>query len=324
MENNILKIIKESGSIGPKYDSLEKIFKLYEQLQYATNIKHTAHDIYYWLNREFKIDNMVFTLFNINKNEKEDIYIEGEHFYLDDEFSNFFIINTDTSINATVSFRAISKVHNKIIQDQFYIIDAAFHLISPIIQNGILKKNYIESSSIDSVTNVYNRSYLVKHLNKHLSLTRNKLSQIYFLMIGIDRFKAVIDEFNHDIGDIVLIELAKVIHSNITEFDMVGRLTGDEFLVTLFSIEHESEVNSIAHKIISDFAQANIIVNEKTSQILKKTICIGIDKYTISDERDISETIKNADIALYEAKNKGRSTLFNYKDLRIEDSIDLF
>ncbi|MCT7627514.1 hypothetical protein [Aliarcobacter butzleri] len=42
---------------------------------------------------------MVFTLFNINKNEREDIYIEGQQFYLDDEFSNFFIINTDTSIN---------------------------------------------------------------------------------------------------------------------------------------------------------------------------------------------------------------------------------
>ena len=164
----------------------------------------------------------------------------------------------------------------------------------------------------------------MKHLNKHLSLTRNKQSQIYFLMIGIDRFKAVIDEFNHDIGDIVLIELAKIIHSNITQFDMVGRLTGDEFLVTLFSIENESEVNSIAHKIMADFAQTNIIVNEKTNQILKKTICIGINKHTIIDERDISETIKNADIALYEAKNKGRSTFFNYKDLRIEDSIDLF
>ncbi len=324
MENNILKIIKESGSTGFKYYSLEKIFRLYEQLQYATNIKHTAHDIYHWLNREFRIDNMVFTLFNINKNEKEDIYIEGEHFYLDDEFSNFFIINTDTSINATVSFRAISKVHNKIIQDQFYILDAAFHLISPIIQNGILKKNYIESSSIDSVTNVYNRSYLVKYINKHISLTRNKQSQIYFLMVGIDHFKAVIDEFNHDIGDIVLIELAKVIHSNISEFDMVGRLTGDEFLISLFSAEYEYEVNSIAHKIIADFAQTEIIVDEKTNQILKKTICIGIDKHSIDDEKDISETIKNADIALYEAKNKGRSTLFNHKDLKIEDTVDLF
>ena len=47
MENNVLKIIEESGSKGPKYNSLVKIFKLYEQLQYATNIKHIAHDIYY-------------------------------------------------------------------------------------------------------------------------------------------------------------------------------------------------------------------------------------------------------------------------------------
>ena len=73
MENNFLFFIEESGSKGPKYNSLVKIFKLYEQLQYATNIKHIAHDIYYWLNREFRIDNMIFTLFNINKNEKEDI-----------------------------------------------------------------------------------------------------------------------------------------------------------------------------------------------------------------------------------------------------------
>lgn len=324
MKNNILELIKESGANGPKYDSLTKIFKLYEQLQYATNIKQIAQDIYYWLHNEYKIDNMVFNLFNINNNIKEEILIEGGQFYLDDEFSNFFIVNTHTNLNAVISFRAISKVHNKILQDQYYIIDAAFNIISPIIQNGILKKNYIESSSIDSVTKVYNRNYLVENLTKHLALTKNKQSEIYFLMIGIDHFKAVIDEFNYDIGDIVLVELAKVIHSNISQFDMVGRVTGDEFLVTLLSTEYEYEVHSLAHKIIADFAQIEIVVNEQTKQILKKTICIGLDKYSIIDRKDINETIKNADIALYEAKNKGRSCLFNYKDLRIEDTIDLF
>lgn len=324
MKNNILELIKASGSEGPKYDSLVKIFKLYEQLQYATNLKQLAQDIFYWLHTEYKIDNMIFSLFDINKNQKEDIFEEGEHFYLDDEFSNFFIINTHTSLNATISFRAISKVHNKILQDQYYIIDAAFNLISPIVQTGILKKNYVESSSIDSVTNVYNRSYLVENLTKHLALTKNKQSEIYFLMIGIDHFKAVIDEFNHDVGDKVLVELAKVIHSNVSQFDMVGRLTGDEFLVTLLSTEYEYEVHSLAHKIIAEFAQTEILVNENTKQILKKTICVGVDKYSIIDGKDINEVIKNSDIALYEAKNKGRSTLFNYKDLRIEDTIDLF
>lgn len=49
-----------------------------------------------------------------------------------------------------------------------------------------------------------------------------------------------------------------------------------------------------------------------------------MDKHIVSDKESINETIKNADIALYEAKNKGRSTFFNYEDLRVEDTIDLF
>ena len=72
-----------------------------------------------------------------------------------------------------------------------------------------------ESSSIDSVTNVYNRSYLVEHLNRHLTLT--KMFILKYIFNDRNRsFKTVIDEFNHDIGDTVLIELAKVIHSNIS------------------------------------------------------------------------------------------------------------
>ncbi|GGD36945.1 hypothetical protein GCM10012288_08810 [Malaciobacter pacificus] len=324
MKNNIIELIKSSGSTGVEFESISKIFRLYEQLKYATNLKQIAQDIYFWLHNEFRIDNMTFTLFDINKNEKENILVEGESFYLDDDFTNFFIVNTHTSLNATISFKAISKVHNRILQDQYHIIDGAFDLISPIVQNGILKKNYVESSSIDSVTNVYNRNYLVETLTRHLSLSKNKQSHIYFLMIGVDHFKAVIDEFDHDIGDKVLVELAKTIHSNVSQFDLVGRLTGDEFLVTLLSTEYEHEVTSLAHKIISDFAQTEILVNENTKQILKKTICIGMDKHIVSDKESINETIKNADIALYEAKNKGRSTFFNYEDLRVEDTIDLF
>lgn len=324
MKNNILELIKSSGSTGIEYESIEKIFRLYEQLKYATTLKQIAQDIYHWLHYEYKIDNMVFTLFDVNKNEKEDILVEGESFYLDDEFTNFFIVNTHTSLNATVSFRAISKVHHKILQDQYHILDAAFNLISPVVQNGVLKKNFVESSSIDSVTNVFNRSHLVNNLTRHLTLSKNKQAHIFFLMIGIDHFKAVIDEFDHDIGDKVLIELAKVIHTNISQFDMVGRLTGDEFLVTLLSTDYEHEVVALAHKIIADFAKCEILVNEKTGQKLKKTICVGMDKHTVSDKESINETIKNADIALYEAKNKGRSTFFNYEDLRVEDTIDLF
>ena len=227
-------------------------------------------------------------------------------------------------MNATVSFSATSKVHFKILETKYDTIEAAFFQVSPIIQSGILKKNFIESSSLDSVTNVYNRNYLIENLTTHLRLSNNTQSEIYFLMIGIDHFKAVIDEFDYDIADKVLIELAKVIHSNINEFDMVGRLNGDEFLVSLINNVSEYQAEELAKKIISDFAEVSILVNEEKKQTLKKTICIGFEVYRLHSDITITECIKNADIALYEAKNKGRSQLFKFGDLSAEDTIDLF
>ncbi|MBU3014917.1 GGDEF domain-containing protein [Poseidonibacter lekithochrous] len=324
MKNKILDLIKSSTNNEKDFIALNSIFILYEQLQYATNINQMAEDIYSWLNKEFSIDNVVFALFDINTNAREEIFVKGEDFYLDDEYSCFFIINTHTNLNATVSFNATSNVHFQVIQSKYNTIEAAFFQISPIIQNGIMKKNFIESSSLDSVTKVYNRSYLIKNLTKHLTLTKNKEPEIYFLMIGVDRFKAVIDEFDYDAGDKVLIELAKVIHSNINEFDMVARLNADEFLVTIVSNSSEYEALETAQKIIKDFASKKILVDEEKQQTLLKTTCIGFVKFDINEDGNITDSIKNADIALYEAKNKGRSQLFKYSDLKEEDTIDLF
>lgn len=248
MKNKILELIKSSATNEDDFKSLVTIFNLHEQLQYATNIKQAAEDIYEWLNKEFKVDNLNFSLFDINKNYKEEILVKGEEFFLDDNLSHFFIINTHTSLNATVSFSVTSKVHFKIIEAKYNTIEAAFLQISPIIQSCILKKNYIESSSLDSVTNVYNRNYLIENLTTHLRLSNNKQNEIYFLMVGIDHFKAVIDEFDYDIADKVLIELAKIIHSNINEFDMVGRLNGDEFLVSILNNVNDQQAEQIAKK----------------------------------------------------------------------------
>lgn len=324
MKNSILELIKESAHNKEAFISLEKIYRLYDQLQYSSNIKQMAEDIYLWLHTNFEVDNVTFALFDIERNSRENIFIEGEEFYLDDSMSFFFIINTHTPLNAIVSFCASSKEHHEEISKQYNIIEAALFQISPILQNGIIKKNFIETLSLDSVTKVYNRHYLIENLNRQMALSKKDYKSVYFLMVGIDHFKAVIDEFDHDIADQVLVELAKVIHTNISEFDMVARLSGDEFLISMLSSNSEEEVTKIAQNIIDDFSKIEVPVNEK-GQTLKKTVCIGMDVFDTHDSNDtIDRTIKNADIALYEAKNRGRSQHFNYKNLKVEDTIELF
>ncbi len=322
MKNKMIELIKSASQDKEKFKSLEKIYTLYEQLQYCENINEMANSLQDWLRDEYGVYDLKFSLFDMEQNINTLILQEGEEFFLDDNFSFYFIINTHTEVNAVVSFVAKSQEHYDKINKVYDCIDAAFFQISPILQNGIIKKYSIESSSVDSVTNVYNRKYLIKHINKIIHLSQKNENNITFLMVGIDHFKAVIDEFDYDIGDKVLIELAKVIHGNIKEFDIVARLTGDEFLVALVDANSSRNAEQIAQKIIDEFAKTQVVINEEKNQILKKTICVGISSYP-QDSNTISQVLKNADSFLYEAKNNGRSKIAVYSQEEVS-SIDLF
>ncbi len=326
MKNEMINLIKLVIEDKSKFRALENIYILYEQLQYSENINEMANRLYGWLYEKYKVNNMSFSLFDMEKNITTNILKKGGDFFLDGEFSFYFIINTHTEINAVISFSASNQEQYDTINSDYSYIEAAFFQISPILQNGIMKKHHIETSSIDSVTNVYNRKYLIEHINKMITLSGSKDSMqhqdIAFLMVGVDRFKAVVDEFDYDIGDKVLVELAKVIHAEIKDFDIVARLTGDEFLIALTNQQSVDSAQEIAHKIIDKFAQIEVIVNESTYQILKKTICIGISYYP-DDSTDINQVLKNADNFLNEAKNKGRGKIAIFKEEE-ESSIDLF
>lgn len=324
MRNSIIELIKQSASDKVAFEILDSIFKLYEQLQYSSNLNQLASDIFLWLEEEFAIKNMVFSLFDINKNNKTDILAKGDKFYLDDDLSQFFIINTHTNLNATISFCASSEEHSLFLENKYNSIEATFFIISTIVQNAILKKNFIDSASLDSVTNVFSSHYFIENLSSYLKLSNNKQNEIFLLMIGIDRFKAVVDEFNYEIADKVLIELARVIHSNINEFDIVGRLETDTFLVSILSNDDENQACEVAKKIISDFSKARVIVNEETRQTLQKTVSIGFEKFVLNSNMSLDDAIKNADIALVEAKNKGRGEFLKFSKINSSDNFKLF
>ena len=324
MKDSIIELIRQSAFDKVAFEKLESIFKLYEQLQYSSDLNQLASDIFLWLEEEFAIKNMVFSLFDINKNNKTDILAKGDKFYLDDDLSQFFIINTHTNLNATISFCASSEEHSLFLENKYNSIEATFFIISTIVQNAILKKNFIDSASLDSVTNVFSSHYFIENLSSYLKLSNNKQNEIFLLMIGIDRFKAVVDEFNYEIADKVLIELARVIHSNINEFDIVGRLETDTFLVSILSNDDENQACEVAKKIISDFSKARVIVNEETRQTLQKTVSIGFEKFVLNSNMSLDDAIKNADIALVEAKNKGRGEFLKFSKINSSDNFKLF
>jgi len=322
MKTKMINLIELAMSDKSKLEKLEGIYDLYDQLQYSENLNEMASTLVEWLEVKYDLTSINFSLFDLKDETTSSILKKGDEFYLDEKFTFYFIINTHTELNAIISFHSENEKRYELVNEDKDFLDAAFFQISPILQNGIMKKHHIEASSIDSVTNVHNRKYLIEHIHKIISLSPKKEENISFLMVGIDRFKAVIDEFDYDIGDKVLIELAKVIHKSVKDFDIVARLTGDEFLVALVNLKSNTEAENVAKRIIKEFSQAEIVVNEATNQKLKKTICVGVSSFP-ADSDDINQVLKNADNFLNEARNRGRGEVAVY--IKEENStIDLF
>lgn len=164
-------------------------------------------------------------------------------------------------------------------------------------------------SQTDQLTELKNRRFAMntlKDLYKENCATMNALSVI---MVDVDNFKCVNDEFGHDVGDKVLISLSKTLKENIRTDDIVCRLGGDEFLI-ICQNTNKNGATKLAHILLEKIKNIKIIIgNKENKEILwKSSVSLGIasteDKIT-----NFKDLIKFADIKMYEAKNSGKNCM---------------
>ncbi|WP_372737896.1 diguanylate cyclase [Neptunomonas sp.] len=169
------------------------------------------------------------------------------------------------------------------------------NLISELEERG---EAYKILSETDRLTGLVNRYKLDLSLNAEARRARRFNKPFGIILIDIDYFKCVNDMYGHHIGDQVLIQFSHVLKTSTRESDVAGRWGGEEFLVISPEANLEG-MYTLAEKIRT---------NVEATQFLgvgQKTISLG---YTIYQEKEeISHLISRADIALYEAKNKGRN-----------------
>ena len=123
-------------------------------------------------------------------------------------------------------------------------------------------------------------------------------------MLDIDFFKKVNDNYGHNAGDAVLVELAKIFSDSIREQDCVARWGGEEFL---FILPQTSAINAkvIAEKIREKIQEQDISYQGNK---IKVTVSMGIEQ--LNAEQNIDEVINRADNYLYQARNSGRNQIF--------------
>ncbi|TVQ52262.1 MAG: EAL domain-containing protein [Spirulina sp. DLM2.Bin59] len=150
----------------------------------------------------------------------------------------------------------------------------------------------------DLLTGLYNRSWLIQHLNEALHTGQPKTT--FFL--DLDRFKSVNDRFGHLSGDILLQQVAQRLQAFLGKNGVVGRLGGDEFLVITPVQGQDGE--AIAKQLIEQL-RFPFQLHHYTIQI---GACIGIVP-TTAPYQNVTEILRDADIALYQAKRIGSNTI---------------
>lgn len=160
----------------------------------------------------------------------------------------------------------------------------------------------------DSLTNLPNRHLLVDRLNQALANAERHRTSFAVLFLDIDGFKQINDTFGHDVGDELLQTISIRLRNTLRANDTAARLSGDEFVIILVDTTNHESITTSAAKILETLGESAYI----HGQILSVSVSIGIAIYP-RDGTNASQLIKNADIAMYQAKKAGKNQYQFYR-----------
>jgi len=155
----------------------------------------------------------------------------------------------------------------------------------------------------DPLTNLPNRRMLLSRLHQALIQTERFDRSMALLFLDLDHFKNINDSLGHDVGDLLLKEVANRLLKCVRSADTVSRQGGDEFVIILSEIAHTQDAELVAQKIIESFKQP-ILANDHEIMI---STSIGIAVGAHGKLIKADELMKHADKAMYEAKGAGRN-----------------
>lgn len=154
----------------------------------------------------------------------------------------------------------------------------------------------------DSLTGLANRALLQERVKLSVESGRRKHDQAAVLFIDLDQFKAVNDSLGHDMGDLLLIEVAQRLKKNVRAEDTVARQGGDEFIVFLPYVDDVSGVQHLAEKLLRVLSAPYVIADKS----LSIGASIGVAMFP-QDGLSVTDLLKSSDMAMYRVKESGRN-----------------
>lgn len=175
-------------------------------------------------------------------------------------------------------------------------------VVEDITEKKIAEQSIEQLAYYDSLTGLANRKLLKDRLNQLIAHSRRHEQKLGVIFLDLDRFKVINDTMGHTIGDMLLKAVAKRLLKIVRASDTVARLGGDEFVIVIPEIVHENDISSVVNKIMKSFSDPFKLKGRK----IFTTVSIGIAIFP-HDGQNSSKLLRNADTAMYVAKDHGRN-----------------
>ena len=193
-----------------------------------------------------------------------------------------------------VSVRASTLIQGEDKKLILYFRDKA-----PLIDAEIKLRNAINN---DELTGLPNRHVAMQHIKDGISHAIRSDRLLMVLKVGIDRFKHINESRGHDVGDKLIMQVAERLKLGVRRGDMVSRINGDQFVVTLIDIDKNTNLDSLVRKFVDSFSHPFNLEND----LQHVSISIGIACYP-NDAESVESLLQNAESAMFQAKEKGGS-----------------
>ena len=211
-------------------------------------------------------------------------------------------------------------------QDKYKIEESLLRLVNVTADNLALSimslklREELEAQSIrDPLTSLYNRRYMEDNLQREISKSARHKTKLGMMVLDIDHFKSINDNFGHDMGDVVIKETGEIISSHFRDSDIVCRYGGEEFVVIMLEVDEDIAMQRAEQVRL---AVENLAVNQGNICLKDFTISIGVA--LLPDHANSGATLfMAADSAMYQSKHQGRNKVSYAKHQESPDDVHL-
>jgi len=198
----------------------------------------------------------------------------------------------------------------RFIESEFITLEILLGALVYPLRNALRYQTAMQLALLDPLTRLGNRAALDNALRRELQLAERHDYELSMLMVDVDYFKSINDQYGHSTGDQILQKIARTIEAVCRETDISFRYGGEEFVILL------RKTNDVGAHIIAERLRTEInrIVIDKNGHHIQPSVSIGIATRAANQKEHIEDFFERADKALYQAKQSGRNCVKGLQD----------